>query len=397
MAAAAVSSSSDRLHSLDSLRAVAMLLGIVLHAGLSFMHMPTPWPVHDVYRSIGFDALVGLIHGFRMQVFFFIAGFFGHLLWRREGVRGFLAQRGRRIGIPFAIGMVTIIPLTLWLFYWAASRSGPANPVKLPPPGSIWSFPTMHLWFLEILIFLYLGAALLARCNGLLEGLDLPRRIDTAFDRLIQHPLKPLFLAVPTVGLLWGGPMFGEVEVAGFALLPAGRAVAYYGLFFALGWWLHRRSHLLNSLCRWPKSYLASAALAFLVLGACFDAHLQPSDPAFAAVKTLALAAAAWYSWSMTFAITSLFIRFAARDRPRMRYLADASYWCYLWHLPLVVYLQIAMANWPINGWLKFTLILLVNLLVLLPTYHWLVRYTWAGRILNGPRSRPAALAAQVT
>ncbi|MEO8655997.1 MAG: acyltransferase family protein, partial [Ramlibacter sp.] len=101
-AAPAPVAAGQRLHALDSLRASAMLLGIVLHAAASLTLFPLPWPAHDVSRSAGFDALLGFIHGFRMQVFFFLAGFFGHLLWRRLGTRGFLLQRAKRIGVPFA-------------------------------------------------------------------------------------------------------------------------------------------------------------------------------------------------------------------------------------------------------------------------------------------------------
>ena len=66
----------ERLHALDHLRAVAMLLGIALHAGISFMTLPFPWAARDVSRHWSFDPVIGLIHGFRMQLFFFIAGFF---------------------------------------------------------------------------------------------------------------------------------------------------------------------------------------------------------------------------------------------------------------------------------------------------------------------------------
>ena len=42
-------SSYPRRYDLDALRAMAMLLGIVLHAGLSFS--PFPWPVQDERQS----------------------------------------------------------------------------------------------------------------------------------------------------------------------------------------------------------------------------------------------------------------------------------------------------------------------------------------------------------
>ena len=115
----------ERLHALDNLRAVAMLLGIVLHAALSFMTLPIPWIARDAGGSLGFDLMVGVIHGFRMQLFFFLAGYFGHLLWQRLGMKEFLKQRWRRIGIPFLLGMVTLVPLIIVVWGWSEMRAEP--------------------------------------------------------------------------------------------------------------------------------------------------------------------------------------------------------------------------------------------------------------------------------
>jgi hypothetical protein len=122
--AAAAASAGERLHALDSLRATAMLLGIVLHAGVSLAPIPVPWPVRDVSRGEGFVAMLAFIHGFRMQVFFLLAGFFGHLLWRRLGTRGFLKQRAQRIGVPFVAGLLILIPIIRLLWIWADMRTG---------------------------------------------------------------------------------------------------------------------------------------------------------------------------------------------------------------------------------------------------------------------------------
>ena len=61
-------SSYPRRYDLDALRATAMLLGIVLHAGLSFT--PFPWAVQDERQSSFFWFLFATIHGFRLPVFF---------------------------------------------------------------------------------------------------------------------------------------------------------------------------------------------------------------------------------------------------------------------------------------------------------------------------------------
>ena len=379
----------ERVHALDNLRAVAMLLGIVLHAALSFMTLPIPWVARDVSRGLGFDVMVGVIHGFRMQLFFFLAGYFAHLLWQRLGSKAFLQQRWKRIGLPFLLGMITLMPLIVVVWGWAEMRTVP--PPTRPQYGALtlFSVPTGHLWFLEMLMILYASAALIAWVGRKLNASVWLPRLDAAFDWFIAQRWKPLLLVPPTALCLWGGPMLGEIDTAGLRLLPAGRAVVYYGLFFVVGWWLHRRRHQLDALRGSLKTYFALAVIAFLTLGACHLAQAKPADAHILQVKLLALAAASLYAWAMTFAVTGWFMRFAGQHRPWIRYLADASYWCYLLHLPLVLWLQVLVAQWPVNGWLKFAFIMAVNIVVLLASYHTCVRYTWIGRLLNGPRERP--------
>ncbi|MBI2771650.1 MAG: acyltransferase family protein [Burkholderiales bacterium] len=376
----------ERLHALDSLRAVAMLLGIVLHAAASLATFPFPWPVHDVSRSAGFDTLMGFIHLFRMQLFFFIAGFFAHLLFQRLGTREFLRQRGRRIGIPFLAGLVVLIPLIGQLWLWADSRTGSTFASRQQEQLSFLTYPTGHLWFLQMLLILYLLAAVLARLPGAAAVLP---GIDAAFDRLMRLRAKPLLLMVPTAALLWMGPYFPEIDNPGQRFLPGVQAVAYYALFFGVGWWLHRRSHLIDGMRTSVWLYVALAFVAFIAVGGAMQASATPGAAKHAmTIKLVGVAAASLYAWSMTFAVTGLFLRFAGGHRPWVRYVADASYWWYLWHLPIVILLQIWIAGWAINGWLKLALMLAVTVAVLLPSYHWMVRYTWVGRLLNGERAR---------
>lgn len=383
----------ERLHALDNLRAIAMLLGIVLHAALSFMTLPIPWVARDVSASFGFDMMVGLIHGFRMQLFIFIAGFFGHLLWQRLGAKAFLKQRWQRIGVPFLIGMVTLMPAIIVIWGWAEFQmeTRPARPQY--GELTVFSIPTGHLWFLEMLLILYGGAVLVAWVGGKAKLADawLPR-LDAAFDSFIALRWKPLLLIPPSVLCLWGGPLLGEVDHAGLRLLPAARAIAYYGLFFIAGWWLHRRRHQLDALRSGLWLYLALAMVGYMALGACYVSPVKAADPGYWKVRLIGLCGAALYAWTMTFAVTGWFLRFAGQHRAWTRYLADASYWCYLLHLPLVLWLQVIVAKWPVNGWLKFAFIMAVNVVVLLLSYHWFVRYTWIGRMLNGPREKPKAV-----
>ena len=93
-----IPSASLRRHDFDALRAFAMLLGIALHASLSFSTLP--WIVHDTRQSELYSVFMMAVHGFRMPLFFLVSGFFSAMLWRRRGLASLLKQRAVRILVP---------------------------------------------------------------------------------------------------------------------------------------------------------------------------------------------------------------------------------------------------------------------------------------------------------
>lgn len=110
-----------RQHHVDALRAFAMLLGIAVHAALSFGG--TPWIVADAAKSEGLRWLFEAIHGFRMQLFFFVSGYFTMLLYRRRGLGALLEQRFQRVLVPLLLGFVTVVPLLQLVSVWAADTA----------------------------------------------------------------------------------------------------------------------------------------------------------------------------------------------------------------------------------------------------------------------------------
>ena len=100
---------AQRRTDLDALRSFAMLLGIALHASLSFFAFP--WPVHDTQRSDLLPLFLVVVHGFRMPLFFLLSGYFTMLVYRRRGLRSLLEQRFTRIFLPLVIATATIMPL----------------------------------------------------------------------------------------------------------------------------------------------------------------------------------------------------------------------------------------------------------------------------------------------
>lgn len=121
-------SSIPRRHDLDALRAIAMLLGILLHGMLSFVPMPDAgWPVHDVRQGTAYSVALSAIHGFRMPLFFLLSGFFTAMLWRRRGLSALVIHRIKRIFLPLVLGTITIVPL-VWAVSIGTSVLAPSTP-----------------------------------------------------------------------------------------------------------------------------------------------------------------------------------------------------------------------------------------------------------------------------
>jgi peptidoglycan/LPS O-acetylase OafA/YrhL len=105
-----------------------MLLGIVIHAALSFS--PIPWTVKDSQQSDFYYVLFAGIHGFRMPLFFMLSGFFTAMLWRKRGLGGLIKQRLKRVALPLFLGCLTIVPAMWAVSYFVSqpSSAGSQNP-----------------------------------------------------------------------------------------------------------------------------------------------------------------------------------------------------------------------------------------------------------------------------
>ncbi len=390
--------SADRLHALDALRGAALLLGIALHASMSFF---LPIPAQDVSQSTTLGVGFFVIHLFRMSLFFLIAGFFGRLLWQRFGARAFLRDRAKRIVLPMTAGWLLLAPLTIGIVIWGLSRSFPEGPpADLPPPQE--GFPLTHLWFLYYLCLFYLaaGAASALFASVLDPHGALRERLDGLFSALVRSRCAPLLLAMPIAAVFWSSPdwqpWFG-IRTPDTGLLPQLPAVVGYGTAFAVGWWLHRQRDLLAALrAQWALQLILALALTVAALGLVglspelANPTLMPGGEQARGLYAVVYALAIW-CWSL--GLTGAALRFATGYSPLRRYLADASYFLYLAHLPVVFALQVWLMDWPLHWPLKFPLILLATLAFLLLAYRYLVRPTLIGAVLNG-RRRPRGLEA---
>jgi peptidoglycan/LPS O-acetylase OafA/YrhL len=390
-----------RFACLDALRSWMMFLGIVLHtANAHAVGCPHWWPVADRCRHGIFDLLSFATHSFRMEIFFLLSGFFGRLLLRRYGRNGFITNRGRRVLLPLAIGIVLMAVTqngAMWAFIPPVTPpTGFPDYVCTPWPSEVvgpstrlWHPWFCHLWFLEYLALFYVGIVLLdafvhGPCEKLADAME--RRLG----RLMRQAWMPFGMALVTsLALL---PMRSWVVDTPLSVLPEWRFLAYYGLFVAVGWMMHRNPALLTSTAvhwNWRNSILLAASAGGLV-GLLWTVGTVPAHASWS--MTLAIRfASSLCTWLALLQILGAMVIVLNRPSPMLRYLADASYWCYLVHLPIVLWLQGTLPP-DIQGIARFAVVLAIAAAVSLASYHVLVRYTPLNEVF-GSRRPPNAIA----
>lgn len=375
---------------MDSLRAAMMWLGLVLHSAASYLtvSLADAWPYQDRQTSPGLDLLVFLIHLFRMPVFFVVAGFFAAMLYERDGVAGLVRNRVRRVLLPLVLLWPFAFTAVAAGFVYAAGRG--AGRVDLSPitTGAYMARASLvHLWFLWYLLIFYAAAVILAPIAW-----RLPPRWTAAMDRgfgwVATSIVGGLLLsAISTLTLL---PMSVPALDTSFSFRPPLRVLVAYGVFFAFGWLLFRRRDLIEPFARrWKLPMLlgTAAATVYLTLSvqrAAFD------PPTF---HVVACAAGALAMWMLIFGIVGAFVTLLHTAHPAVRYLADASYWIYVVHMAIVIWLHGLLAPFALRAVAKFAITLLATSLVSVLSYHYLVRSTALGLLLNGrryPRGLPA-------
>jgi len=381
---------TERLHGLDGLRGAALLLGVVLHAALSFFPAQI-WIVADDQKSVWASGLFFVIHLFRMGSFFLIAGLFAHMMLKRRGVMGFIKDRMVRIAGPLAAFWGPVLAGIVAVLIWNASLMGLTAADAPPPPKYDWTnIPLTHLWFLWVLLWFYaalvIGQAVVAR-------LDRAGRLARGLDRLaggLIAPWGPLVLGAPLAVALWFEPnwiAFFGIPTPDAGLVPETSALIGFGLAFGVGALLDRRRDLLKRMEVWAPVWLGLAlgagTTALMLSGGPTPVLTPMTDPAAKAMTAAAFGVATYASM---FAVVGLALRFWSGHSALRRYLADASYWIYILHLPLVMAAQVVVKDWPLVWPVKLAIVVVGVMAVCLASYELTVRHGFMGRWLNGRR-----------
>ena len=264
---------SQRIHSLDAMRAILMLLGVYFHLSLAYVTFgdgSEGWVKDPSSTSPFFDFVFGALHYFRMHGFFMIAGFFGSLLYHKKGAKKMMTNRVKRILLPL---LVMIAPIKLLITYfrnfsfqrnegfsiWESLLRG-FSIFELPDRWELLPFDTAHLWFLNYLFFMSLLAYLL---KSLVSKYSRFHAIDDGifFSNVLRKIASKLFLK-PWIGTLLFSLSYGLVMMLlkradaqfgapfwswyWFTDLNGIKTFVAFGFFYFLGWHMYHYKNLIS-------------------------------------------------------------------------------------------------------------------------------------------------------
>jgi fucose 4-O-acetylase-like acetyltransferase len=350
---------------------------VVTHLTITYSGTPVEWYYMEIGKTVPLmDFLVlflGLIGvGFAMGLFFFIAGYFSPAAYDRKGAGQFLIDRLKRLGIPWLICELALVPVLNYIvdihgktncaggFYNCNYQGSFLKYLALYPAnqGSISDGPD---WFLEALlifslVYLLWRMATRSVTVGAFDGAD---RTSTVPDNW-QIALFALVIGVSTFVVRFWLPVFTYFPPWNleFAHFPQ------YIALFAAGAWAYRRDLLTTFTDQQGRLWRWVALICVLVLPAILlwvGALTGASDPRVAGgVTWMSLVYSLWEGFlCVSMAITFLtWYRRSFSHQSRIGHaMSESAFAVYILHPAVIVPLTLALSGIQMNRSFKFLLI----------------------------------------
>lgn len=338
----------------DRLRVVMTALVILHHTAITYGALGG-WFYYEIHPSNSISSLLLTLfcatnQAYFMGFFFLLAGYFTPRSLERKGYARFLEDRFLRLGVPLAVFIVVLGPLTAAMANAAKGRG------FLPTLASLWthaSIITGPLWFVQALLMFSIAYCLWRACFGasLANSKRLPQ-------------------AVPVYGWWLGSALaVGAAALAIRHWVPAGENViglqlgyfSSYIFLFAVGiaawrydWlrqlhWRHIRPWLITLVFAWPVMPVGIAVA---------DRLYGPGKSNFGGgFSWPAILYAFWepfVAWGLIAAWLFLFRERLNGASRLWSWLSRRAYAVYILHPPVLVGTALLLQSWFAPALLKF-------------------------------------------
>jgi glucan biosynthesis protein C len=345
---------------IDNLRAIVILLVLAFHSVLAYLSFlpphpfpfdapPFEWrsfPVVDAQRWIGFDLFCAWLDVFLMSFFFMLSGLFAWPSLTRKGAGVFARDRLLRLGLPFAVVVLVLMPLAHYPVYLqTATDPGIADFWRHWRALPLW--PSGPMWFLWLLLVGDIAAAGIFRLIA--AARDALVRLSA---RIARRP--PVFLAFFAIAAALAyiplALAFGPFEWSQRGPFPFQLSrPLHYALYFAAGIAIGacgiERGLIATDgpLARyWSRWALAAPPLFALWLGMTALA-MRPTGAASFALQSLEAASFVLACLANCFGALALAVRFGGLRSRLLDSLKANAYGMFLIHYVFVVWLQYAL------------------------------------------------------
>jgi len=341
---------TERDVAFDYLRSFGVLLVLLHHTVLAYVTfgflnpaapMATFSPIVDGSKWAGFDRIALVNDTFFMPLLFLVSGLFVWQSLRSKGVARFFLGRLKRLGIPFVIGLVVIIPVAFYptmlemnLVYGIRQGFG-GFWLDFMKGGLIYPGP---LWFIWLLLAFDVVAALAYAAFGWIR-----LRSSRGKNPLLDNPLifVVLLFGLSIAAYIPMSDAFGPSAWKGLGpfQMQISRVFVYL-LYFLAGVALGARG--LKQCAVRSDGLLARYWWAWVLAGAASYGGLTwifTAAPGSPFVRYVFLAEMAL----VVMALTALFVRFAGRSVRILNSLSANIYGIYVIHYLVIIWLQYAV------------------------------------------------------
>jgi hypothetical protein len=351
--------SAERIVPLDRARTFITFSVVLYHSAINYTHFGIGG---DRMRWLGFDLVVLFNDSYFMACMFFISGLFVHDSLARRGAADFLEMRGFRLGIPFLVSILVVMPIAYYRYY--ITEFGFLQFWRHMVVIGPWS--SGSAWFLWVLLVLDALAVLVWRAAPEAIGL-LARRAAVLGD----HPMAAFaaFLLFSVVIYLPPRIAFGDATwfTPGHYPFPIqdSRILLYAGYFFAgmVVGAAGLRTGLLAEKGEIARRWWVWALFAFMFYGAILlfvyvhhnwiaDFRSPPLWWHMAYALSFALFCA-----SMTFTVPAAFLRFARTPFRLLDAMQPSAYGIYLLHFVPLLWLQYLVYDPAFPAFVKFAIV----------------------------------------
>jgi glucans biosynthesis protein C len=385
------SPATTRRHELDWLRALAVLGLIPFHAAIIFTTGSGDY-IKNGQTSIYMNFLASFISFWGIQLLFFIAGAAAFFALRQRDSRRYINERLSRLAIPFIFGVLTVVPLQIYIGYlatpgahtsflqyytavylqqWVGVLHG-----SIPGNGDAW---VGHLWFIPPLLLYSLLALPLFHMSRHLPDQPKQQGIEI-FSGWRMLLLFGLPLGLVEFVLHGNGPKSLSLD---YLLSENWAEFVCFLLFFLYGYIMYSSSRFTLSARRyaWPAIGLGTAC--WLVSEGLVQTHLVPANdysPGYASFMVLR----GYVSWFWVIGITGLAMRYLGWSDRLLTYLKQGTYPIYVLHMLVLTFVASFVVRWDADLLAKFLVIVILTVAVTLLLYDLLIKRIGVLRFLFG-------------